>query len=93
MLKEVVNYDPRPTLRGKMLTLVCAAKGSDNLHFQWYKDGVLVNTSLTLRNAWESIIPQKRHGLILSVLNLDVVVPLDEGMFSIEVLCHLLGQL
>lgn len=84
VLMEVVNSDPQPTLRGKMLTLVCAAKGSKNLKFQWYKDSVLVNTSLTQRNAWESIIPQTAHGSMLSVLNIDVAVPIDQGKLILK---------
>ena len=83
MLSEVMNYDPQPTLRGKMLTLVCAAKGSRNLMFRWYKDNVRVDTSLTLRNAWETIVPHTVHGMFLSVLNIDSVMPIDQGKWFI----------
>ncbi|XP_053395171.1 adhesion G protein-coupled receptor L2-like isoform X2 [Mercenaria mercenaria] len=85
MLSEIMNYDPHPTLRGKMLTLVCAAKGSSKMKFRWFKDNVRVDTSLTLRNAWETIVPHTVHGMFLSVLNIDSVMPIDQGLFSCQV--------
>ncbi|XP_060556123.1 uncharacterized protein LOC132716804 isoform X2 [Ruditapes philippinarum] len=85
VLSEVMNYDPHPTLRGKMLTLVCAAKGSQNLRFRWFKDNVHVDTSLTSRNAWETIVPHTVHGMYLSVLNIDSVMPIDQGVFTCQV--------
>lgn len=78
-LSEVINYDPLATLRGKMLTLVCAAKGSSKMVFRWFKDNVRVDTSLTTRNAWETLVPHTVHGMLLSVLNIDSVMPIDQG--------------
>lgn len=78
-LAEVTNYDPNPALQGKLLTLVCAARGSAHMTFRWYKDQHKVETDLTQRNAWESKIPHTVQGMQLSVLNIDNVTPFDAG--------------
>lgn len=36
-LLSVENYDQRPALEGKLLTIACSARGSEKLHFQWLK--------------------------------------------------------
>ncbi|WAR24309.1 TITIN-like protein [Mya arenaria] len=84
-LMEVVNTEKYPTLRGKMLTLVCAAKGSKDTQFEWYKDGVRLNTSLTSRVAWETVISHTAHEKRISNLHLDVVMPIDQGIFTCKV--------
>ncbi|XP_052256358.1 uncharacterized protein LOC127861711 [Dreissena polymorpha] len=84
-ISEFVNTDnsnKHMTLRGKMLTLVCAAKGSNGIRFEWYKDDARLDTSLTLRNAWETVIQDQVHNLHLANLNLDVVFPIDQGVFT-----------
>lgn len=78
-LLEVVSTERYPTLRGTMLTLVCAARGSAAMTFAWFKDGVRVNTSLASRVAWETVVSHTVHGKRLSNLHIDVVHPIDQG--------------
>ncbi|KAL4236660.1 hypothetical protein ACF0H5_005045 [Mactra antiquata] len=82
LLTEVNSIEPQATLRGKMMSIVCSAKGSKNMQFSWYKDGARVNTRLTLRNVWESVYPHSVHGMYLYALNIDSAMPIDQGIFT-----------
>ncbi|KAL3869109.1 hypothetical protein ACJMK2_041834 [Sinanodonta woodiana] len=85
-LIEVSNYDGKPAVQGKLLTLVCSAKGSKNIEFNWYKDNHPVVTNLTQRSIWETRVPDNVQDTQLSVLNIDNVSPYDKGRFTCEVL-------
>lgn len=67
------------------MSVVCAAKGSKDMSFSWYKDGARVNTRLTLRNAWESVYQQSAYGMYLYALNIDSAMPIDQGIYYLNV--------
>ena len=73
------NYENRPVIEGQLLTLVCKAKGSKNLSFQWLKDGHVLDMGRTSRNIWETRIPSADEETHISVLNVEKVHHLDEG--------------
>ena len=73
------NYDEKPTLVGELLTLVCRAKGSSGLQFQWFKDGAPVYVHRTARNMWITNVPTSDGESRMSVLNIDHAHMLDEG--------------
>ncbi|ESO86666.1 hypothetical protein LOTGIDRAFT_128644 [Lottia gigantea] len=80
-LQYVENYDKKPAVEGKLLTLACTARGSSNMSFKWYKDGYLVNVSVSDRNAWEVRIPRTMNDKQMSVLNIDGVTVYDKGKY------------
>ena len=80
-LLSVENYDNKPALEGKSLTLVCTARGSRKLKFRWYKDQFLFNASLTSRNAWEVRIQDDYDDKQMSIFNVDGVTMFDKGLW------------
>ncbi len=73
------NFDGEPVQEGRLLTLDCKAKGSDGLHFKWFKDGSPINVHRTERNMWEMQIPTHDGETRRAVLNIDKADELDEG--------------
>ena len=73
------SYDNRPVRVGDILTLVCEAKGSSKLQFEWYKDGAPVNVSTTNRNMYIMAIPKANPDTRTSVLDIDKANRLDAG--------------
>ena len=78
-LLAVESADDGPALEGKLLTLVCTARGSDKLQIRWYKDNKPFNLTMTHRNAWEIRLPETIEEKQISVLNVDGVATYDEG--------------
>ena len=66
--------------QGTDLTISCEAKGSNNLRFNWYKDGALVDTSRSLRDAFQTVIPSVKEKVIRSVLSISSASPFDKGL-------------
>ena len=86
------NPDPRPSLEGHMLMLVCKAKGSQDLDFSWFKEGQVIDISRTSRNMWESRIPGNDGETQSSVLNIGKAHPLDAGNYKQQFLTFLLNN-
>ncbi|XP_041360143.1 uncharacterized protein LOC121376360 [Gigantopelta aegis] len=84
-LLYVDTFDQQPALEGALLTINCAAKGSQAMVFRWYKDGSLLDTSLSNRNAWQIHIPTTIDGKQTNVLNIDGVTFYDKGKFTCEI--------
>lgn len=78
-LLGVEHYGQRPAVEGNLLTIMCTARGSGQMKYRWYKDGSLLNTTLSQRNAWEIRIPRTIRKKQISVLNIDGVEFYDKG--------------
>ena len=76
-------------IEGQLMTLVCMAKGSKGLQFQWLKDGVVIDMDRTERNIWESRIPSMDEDTHISVLNFEKIHHLDEGRVTTKQGIHL----
>ncbi|KAK4875869.1 hypothetical protein RN001_012291 [Aquatica leii] len=64
--------------------LSCVAHGTPYLIFRWYKDGLLVNTTLSSSNKWTRLIQNPQMNKYTSVLGIEKVTYLDEGLFVCE---------
>ncbi|XP_048255692.1 uncharacterized protein LOC124138812 isoform X3 [Haliotis rufescens] len=84
-LLGVEHYGQRPAVEGNLLTIMCTARGSGQMKYRWYKDGSLLNTTLSQRNAWEIRIPRTIRKKQISVLNIDGVEFYDKGEFTCEI--------
>ncbi|PVD23414.1 hypothetical protein C0Q70_16683 [Pomacea canaliculata] len=84
-LLSVESHSKVPALEGRMMILVCTARGSPALHFRWYKDCHLFNASLTTRNAWELRLFDDINDKQVSVFNIDGVTTYDKGKFVCEI--------
>ena len=78
-MMSLQDFDNRPVVAGQLLTLICRAKGSDGLRFEWFKDAAPVNVHWTTRNMWETNIPSSDGESRMSVLNIDHAHYLDAG--------------
>ncbi|XP_067678282.1 uncharacterized protein [Haliotis asinina] len=84
-LLGVEHYGQRPAVEGNLLTITCTARGSGQMKYRWYKDGSLLNTTLSQRNAWEIRIPRTLRNKQISILNIDGVEFYDKGEFTCEI--------
>ena len=82
------NYDDKPMVVGRLLTLVCRAKGSNGLRFTWLKDGAPVEVHRTARNMWITPVPTSDDESRMSVLNIDHAHMLDEGRRKLGFIFH-----
>lgn len=67
--------------QGAILTLWCAARGSENIKFQWFKQGYPIDTSLTDREIYTSVVISRSEEITRSILSLDSVTPYDRGEY------------
>ncbi|KAJ8306089.1 hypothetical protein KUTeg_016634 [Tegillarca granosa] len=65
--------------QGAILTLWCAARGSENIKFQWFKKGYPIDISLTDREIYTSVVISRSEEITRSILSLDSVTPYDRG--------------
>ncbi|KAF5306155.1 hypothetical protein FQR65_LT07431 [Abscondita terminalis] len=64
--------------------LSCVAQGTPHIMFRWYKDGHLLNTSLLSSNKWTRLIQNPQQNKYTSLLGVEKVSYLDEGLFVCE---------
>nr|CAD7568769.1 unnamed protein product [Timema californicum] len=80
-----VNHENRLIREGDEFILSCIARGSSYMTFQWYKDGVLVNTTKALRIMWTELLPPDSQDQYTAVLGVERASPLDEGKYTCKV--------
>ncbi|KAJ8306084.1 hypothetical protein KUTeg_016629, partial [Tegillarca granosa] len=72
-------------VEGKILTLSCAARGSEKMTFEWFKDGYVINTTLTNREIYYRTVRSRPEEMTRSILSLDSVTLYDRGTFKCRV--------
>lgn len=82
------KYDKKTVREGDILTLACEAKGSDNLKFEWFKDGAAINVSRTQRNMYIMKIPKADPESRTTVLDIDKAHSLDAGVYRLPMVPH-----
>ncbi|KAF5298135.1 hypothetical protein FQA39_LY02559 [Lamprigera yunnana] len=64
--------------------LSCIAYGTPHITFRWYKDGLLINTTLSTSNKWIRLIASPQQNRFTSILGVDKISYFDEGLFVCE---------
>ncbi|XP_062583812.1 uncharacterized protein LOC134245546 [Saccostrea cucullata] len=70
------------TNENQFLTISCIVKGDNSTRFRWYKDGMLVDFSISPRSAYHRVFMSSTEGIIRSVLYFAQVKKYDEGYFT-----------
>ncbi|XP_068086168.1 uncharacterized protein [Anabrus simplex] len=79
-----VNQD-RPIRENDEFILSCVAQGSSYMTFRWYKDGVFVNESKSIRNMWTRLLPMDSQDQYTALLGIERATRLDEGLYTCQV--------
>lgn len=67
------------TNENEFLTISCVVRGANSTSFRWYKDGILIDFSISPRGGYERRMMSPTEGTIRSVLYYAEVKKYDEG--------------
>ena len=70
---------------GDQFVLSCAAQGSYNINFTWYKDNMLVNMNKATREIWYRHLPNDGSDLHTSILTIEKATLLDAGQYTCQI--------
>jgi hypothetical protein len=72
------------TIENQFLTLSCVVRGANSTSFRWYKDGMLIDFSISPRGGYQRRIVSPIEGTIRSVLYYAEVKKYDQGEYILE---------
>ncbi|XP_054272212.1 uncharacterized protein LOC128992560 [Macrosteles quadrilineatus] len=81
-----INHSKATIRQGEEFILTCVAQGSSHLVFHWFKDGIYINSTKSMRNMWVRVLPldsAEQHTALLGVAEAD---PLDTGRYTCQVI-------
>ncbi|GLV32325.1 uncharacterized protein CBL_00964 [Carabus blaptoides fortunei] len=85
LLQSVKVNRPKVIREGDEFIISCLAQGSSYMTFQWYKDGIFVNTSKAIRAMWTHLQSLDTRDLYTARLGVMKATSLDEGLFTCQV--------
>ncbi|XP_049807000.1 adhesion G protein-coupled receptor L4 [Schistocerca nitens] len=84
-LQEVKVNQKNPVRENEEFIVSCIAQGSSHMTFTWFKDGVFVNHSKSIRNMWTKLIPMGSEDQYNAMLGIESATPLDAGWYTCQV--------
>ncbi|XP_066909754.1 uncharacterized protein [Halyomorpha halys] len=84
ILRVMINKKENRVRTGQSFTISCSAQGSSGIFFNWYKDGVPVNTSIATRNMTTWVTSDDSGDRENFNLYVEAADPLDEGEYSCQ---------
>ncbi|XP_039292470.1 uncharacterized protein LOC111052935 isoform X2 [Nilaparvata lugens] len=86
LIKEIrINQRKAAVRCGDDFILSCTALGSPHMSFRWYKDGMVVNETIALRNIWTKQMKTDMNDQYMSLLSVKNADALDEGRYTCQV--------
>ncbi|XP_046986208.1 adhesion G protein-coupled receptor L4-like [Schistocerca americana] len=82
---EVKVNQKNPVRENEEFIVSCIAQGSSHMTFTWFKDGVFVNHSKSIRNMWTKLIPMGSEDQYNAMLGIESATPLDAGWYTCQV--------
>ncbi|CAH1400216.1 unnamed protein product [Nezara viridula] len=81
---EAIHVSNHDVLEEEQVILSCVALGSEQIEFNWYKDGYTIDLSKGFGVLWMETLPRNSRGEYTSVLGIESAKAVDEGVYTCQ---------
>ncbi|CAO1396878.1 unnamed protein product [Diamesa serratosioi] len=87
LILQTLESTPKSPLREKSdLVIACTAQGSSRLSFKWFKNGMILNTSRSMRKVSSIELPMDSMERFVSLLSINNTDRIDGGIYTCQVI-------